>query len=217
MAKAIITNVTINSKINTAYVAYSTGTEKTYPADKLPKTVQAWIEENEQENAQIEQENAQIEQEVAQTEQEVAQELDHETVQAVEELELPVPVFEPVVEAVEAAVEPEPAQEPRHNVSGRPRQLQCKETKSLPLDIVDAVVGALLIASRLSLIALAYLFASMAAAVRAGISAYEWLAPRSAALIERAVSTYHDIIRPACHDATVWMAEAVWYVVICFI
>ena len=214
-SKSTIINVTVN-EVNVS-VTYSTGTEKTYPADKLPKTVQAWIEENERDIAQIEQE-------VAQTEQEVAQELDHETVQAVEDPELPVPVFEPVVEpeievveAVEAAVEQEPAQETRHNVSGRPSQPQCKETKSLPLDIVDAVVGALLIASRLSLIALAYLFAGMAAAVRAGISAYEWLAPRSAALIERAVSTYHDIIRPACHDAAVWMAEAVWYVVICFI
>lgn len=201
MAKAIITNVTVNNGINTAYVTYSTGTEKTYPADKLPKTVQAWIEENEQE--------------IAQTDQDVVQELDQEPVQAVVE-----PVVEQeieVIEAVEAVVEPEPTQEPRHNVSGRPRQPQRRETKSLSLDIVDAVVGALLMASRLSLIALAYLFAGMAASVRAGISAYEWLAPRSAALIERAVSTYHDIIRPACHDAAVWMAEAVWYVVICFI
>lgn len=44
MAKAKIINVNIDSKINTAYITYSTGTEKLYPANKLPKTVQAWLE-----------------------------------------------------------------------------------------------------------------------------------------------------------------------------
>ena len=46
-SKSTIINVTVDE--TTAYVAYSTGTEKTYPADKLPKTVQSWIEEAEKE------------------------------------------------------------------------------------------------------------------------------------------------------------------------
>ena len=49
MAKAKIINVNIDSKINTVYVTYSTGTEKLYPANKLPKTVQAWMEEHQEE------------------------------------------------------------------------------------------------------------------------------------------------------------------------
>ena len=42
--KATIINVTVDSTINTAYVTYSTGSEKMYPANKVPKTVQAWLE-----------------------------------------------------------------------------------------------------------------------------------------------------------------------------
>ena len=42
MAKII--NVNIERKINSTYVTYDTGTEKIYPANKLPKTVQAWLE-----------------------------------------------------------------------------------------------------------------------------------------------------------------------------
>ena len=46
MAKTSIINVKIDRKINTAYVTYSTGTEKLYPANKLPKTVQKWLKEH---------------------------------------------------------------------------------------------------------------------------------------------------------------------------
>ena len=45
MAKATIINVTVDTAINTAYVTYSTGSEKMYPANKTPKTVQAWLTE----------------------------------------------------------------------------------------------------------------------------------------------------------------------------
>lgn len=46
-SKAQITNVTVETKFNTAYVYYSSGVEKMYPADKLPKTVVKWLEEHE--------------------------------------------------------------------------------------------------------------------------------------------------------------------------
>jgi len=46
--KATITNAVIDQKTNTCYVTYSTGTEKMYPADKLPKTVQAWLADHEE-------------------------------------------------------------------------------------------------------------------------------------------------------------------------
>ena len=46
MAKTTIINVEIKEELNTVYVTYSTGTEKLYPANKLPKTVQTWIEKH---------------------------------------------------------------------------------------------------------------------------------------------------------------------------
>ena len=42
--KTQIVNATINPKTRCCYVTYSTGTEKIYPAYKLPKTVQAWLD-----------------------------------------------------------------------------------------------------------------------------------------------------------------------------
>ena len=42
--KSTIINVTVDTTINTAYVTYNSGTEKLYPADKMPKTVKAWLE-----------------------------------------------------------------------------------------------------------------------------------------------------------------------------
>lgn len=47
-SKATITMATVNTKTNTCYVTYSTGTEKMYPADKLPKTVAAWLADHEE-------------------------------------------------------------------------------------------------------------------------------------------------------------------------
>lgn len=48
MSKATITNVTVNE--NTYVVTYSTGTVRKYPEDKLPQTVQSWLN---QRNANI--------------------------------------------------------------------------------------------------------------------------------------------------------------------
>ena len=42
--KAKITNVTINGDL--CLVTYDTGSEKRYPADKLPKTVTSWMEKH---------------------------------------------------------------------------------------------------------------------------------------------------------------------------
>lgn len=56
MAKAKVINVTVDTAINTAYVTYSTGSEKMYPANKLPKTVQAWLEAHQEPEADQEDE-----------------------------------------------------------------------------------------------------------------------------------------------------------------
>lgn len=54
--KSTIINVTVDTTINTAYVTYSTGSEKMYPANKLPKTVQAWLEAHQEPEADQEDE-----------------------------------------------------------------------------------------------------------------------------------------------------------------
>jgi len=54
--KASIINVTVDTAINTAYVTYSTGSEKMYPANKMPKTVQAWLEAHQEPEADQEDE-----------------------------------------------------------------------------------------------------------------------------------------------------------------
>lgn len=56
MAKATIINVTVDSTINTAYVTYDSGSEKLYPANKMPKTVQAWLEAHQEPEADQEDE-----------------------------------------------------------------------------------------------------------------------------------------------------------------
>ncbi len=83
MAKSMIINVNVDNINACAYVTYSSGTEKTYPADRLPKTVQAWIEAHTEEpeiikeqvieEATVEQEAVQFEQEVVRDEQAVVQ------------------------------------------------------------------------------------------------------------------------------------------------
>lgn len=54
--KASIINVTVDTAINTAYVTYSTGSEKMYPANKMPKTVQAWLEAHQEPEPELEEE-----------------------------------------------------------------------------------------------------------------------------------------------------------------
>ena len=196
MAKAMITKVTVDNSINTAYVTYSTGTEKVYPADKLPKTVQAWVEKN-----------AQKEQEVEEPDEPEATE--EPAGEVTEKPELSVPLLEVTQEPAPETV-PEPHQTHTEPRRATPR----KQVKTLSLDIVEGLVSALLMLSRVSLMALAYLLTGMAAAVRAGVDAYEWLTPRTAALIEQATAAYHTTVRPACKAALVWTAEAVWYIMI---
>lgn len=102
MAKSMIINVNFDNSNTCVYVTYSSGTEKTYPENKLPKTVQAWIKENvqnEQDNAQIEPEIAQITQKNVQDEPEAAR--SEPEVEVVEQ-EV-VPVEQEVVQAVEQA------------------------------------------------------------------------------------------------------------------
>ena len=198
MAKATITKVTVDNSINTAYVTYSTGTEKVYPADKLPKTVQAWVEKNAQKEPEVEE----PEEPEATKEPEPAEE-------ATEKPELSVPLSE-------AAQEPaqEPTPEPHQTHTEPHRATPRKQVKTLSLDIVEGLVSALLMLSRISLMALACLLTGMAVTIRAGVDAYEWLTPRTAALIEQATAAYHTTVRPACKAALVWTAEAVWYILI---
>ena len=94
MAKSMIINVNLDNNNACAYVTYSSGTEKTYPADRLPKTVQAWIEAHTEEPEIIKEpviEEVSVEQEVVRDEQEVV----------------------PVEQAVEQVVEQAPKKTPR--------------------------------------------------------------------------------------------------------
>ena len=88
------------------------------------------------------------------------------------------------------------------------------QPKSLALDIVDAVVNGLLMASHLSLIALAYLMMGLASTCQAMGAAMEWLTPRAASLIDIGRAVWTDTVRPAGKAAAVWMAEAVWFILI---
>lgn len=66
--KATIINVTVDSTINTAYVTYDSGSEKLYPANEMPKTVQAWLEAHQEPDPELEKEpeqNEEIENETA--------------------------------------------------------------------------------------------------------------------------------------------------------
>ena len=203
-SKSTITNVVVETKFNTAYVYYSTGTEKMYPADKLPKTVAKWLAEHEtaeEEADPVEEEPETVEEavdpveEVPETDdQEVAQN-DQENAQIESESDQ--------VELVSAQTHREP-----------PRRLQTPPAKSLSLDIVEAVVSGLLMASRLSLIALAYLLMGLASTCQVVGDAVEWMTPRAASLIDRSRAAWTEMVRPACRTAAVWMAEAVWYIVI---
>lgn len=243
-SKSKITNVTVDLKFNTAYVTYDSGVEKMYPADKMPKTVSKWLSEHETADSitsvtpngdgslvvhyatgtaktyeslddlpkeikswvnangftynavaeTVEEEPEAADQEVAQIDQEVAQN-DQENAQIEPESDQ--------IELVSAQTHREPI-----------RRSQAPQPKSLAQDIVDAVVSGLLMASRLSLIALAYLMMGLASTCQAIGAAVEWLTPRAASLIDIGWAVWTDTVRPACRTAAVWMAEAVWFVLI---
>lgn len=59
--KVNIITVEINEELNTAYVKYESGTEKMYCMDKLPKTVQVWIEKHPKQEIKEQQEEKQQE------------------------------------------------------------------------------------------------------------------------------------------------------------
>lgn len=52
-SKSTIINVTVDEKINTVYVDYSSGFQKLYEIHHLPKTVQKWLEENKKKEAPL--------------------------------------------------------------------------------------------------------------------------------------------------------------------
>ena len=83
--KTTITNATINPMTNTCYVTYSTGNERMYPADKLPKTVTAWIEEHKVDEVEQIDDDVQTVQTVEAIETEATEET-AETEQATEQL-----------------------------------------------------------------------------------------------------------------------------------
>ena len=217
-SKSKITNVTVDLKFNTAYVYYESGVEKMYPADKMPKTVSKWLAEHEaaeEEVDPVEEEPEAVDQEAGQADQEVAQ-IEPESAQNDQE---------------NAQIEPESAQNDQENAQIEPesaqieqevvqthrepvRRSQTPQVKSLSLDIVEAVVSGLLMASRLSLIALAYLLMGLASTCQAMGAAVEWLTPRATSLIDRSRAAWTEMVRPACRTAAAWMAEAVWYVLI---
>ena len=200
-SKSTITNVNVDPKFNTVYVYYSTGTEKMYPADKLPKTVAKWLAEHE-----ATEEEPEVVEEVVEEEPEAVEDtVDQEVAQ------LPIPVDLPVIDTTtDEVVSTEAPETHREPV----RQRQTSQPKSLALDIVDAVVSGLLMASRLSLIALAYLLMGLATTCQVVGDAVEWMTPRAASLIDRSRAVWTDTVRPACRTAAVWMAEAVWYALI---
>ena len=203
-SKTKITNVTIETKFNTAYVYYDSGSERMFPADKLPKTVAKWLAKHEtveEEADPIEEEPEAVDQEAGQTDQEVAQN-DPESDQIEPESDRAEPESDQV-ELVSAQTHREPT-----------RRLQTPQPKSLALDIVEAVVSGLLMATRLSLIALAYLLMGLASTCQAIGAAMEWLTPRAASLIDRSRAVWTDTVRPAGKAAAVWMAEAVWFILI---
>jgi len=253
-SKAQINNVTVDLKFNTAYVYYDSGSERMFPADKLPKTVAKWLAEHEtvdsitsvnphddgslvvhyatgtaktyeslddlpkeirtwvntngvtynavaetveEEPETVEEEPETVEEEPEAADQEVAQ-IDQENAQIEPESDQ--------IELVSAQTHREP-----------PKRLQTPRVKSLPLDIVDVVVSGLLMASRLSMIVLAYLLIGLASTCQAIGEAVERMTPRAASLIDIGRAVWTDTVRPACRTAAVWMAEAVWYGVLCLL
>ena len=236
--KSVIINVTIDEAIRTAYVTYSTGTEKTYPTDSLPKTVSKWLAENEQVSEQAEQEAAQIEQEAEQSAglpvidtstgetvstdgEELIREImeegsEPEAVEAVGAVEELVEAAEKeLMNTVEGAAEdsPECTEPVRRPAEHRP----VKPSTGLIYDILDGIETACLMLGRITLLIMAYLIGGAAVAVRTGIQAADWLVPRTDALIETArpaVISALESAGVAWDNTKIWAAEAVWYMMI---
>jgi len=204
MAKAKAKVISVDVMGDGSVIAYySTGNTKAFKSvDALPKTVRTWLDANGPTPVIVQATEAGlvirtkdlVEEEPEAADQEVAQ-IDPESDQIEQEV---------------AQTDQEASQTHREPV----RRLQAPQVKSLPLDIVDAVVSGLLMATRLSLIALAYLLMGLASTCQAIGEAVEWLTPRAASLIDRGRAAWTETVRPAGKAATVWMAEAIWYIVI---
>ena len=169
---------------------YSTGSTKAFKSvDVLPKTVKTWLDANGPTPVIVQATEAGL---VIRTK-EAAQE-------------------EP--ETAEDVAQNEPESDQAELVSAQthrkpPRPRQTVQVNSLSLDIVDGLVTGLLMASRLSLIALAYVLMGLASACQAIGEAVEYLTPRAASLIQEVRTAWSDRIVPAGKAAAVWMAEAV--------
>lgn len=184
---------------------YSTGNTKAFKSvDVLPKTVKTWLDANGSTPVIVQATEAGL---VIRTK-EAAQE-EPETAEDVAQLPalVDLPVINTATGETVSIKTPQTHREP-------PRRLQPVQMKSLSLDIVEAVVNGLLMASRLSLIALAYLLMGLATTCQAMGAVVEWLTPRAASLIDRSRAVWTETIRPVCRAAAVWMAEAVWFVLI---
>jgi len=226
-SKAQINNVTVDLKFNTAYVYYDSGSERMFPADKLPKTVAKWLAEHETADS--------ITSVTPNGDGSLVVHYATGTAKTHESIDdLPKEIktwvnangftYNAVAETVEEAADQEADQNELESdqaelVSAQThrepvRRSQAPQPKSLALDIVDAVVSGLLMATRLSLIALAYLLMGLASTCQAIGEAVEWMTPRAASLIDRSRAVWTDTIRPAGKAAAVWMAEAVWFILI---
>ena len=184
---------------------YSTGNTKAFKSvDVLPKTVKTWLDANGSTPVIVQATEAGL---VIRTK-EAAQE-EPETAEDVAQLPalVDLPVIDTATDETVSMDAPQTHREP-------PRPRQTVQVKSLSLDIVDGLVTGLLMASRLSLIALAYLLMGLASTCQAMGAAVEYLAPRAASLIDRSRAAWTDAVRPAGKAAAVWMAEAVWFILI---
>ena len=240
-SKAQINNVTVDLKFNTAYVYYDSGSERMFPADKLPKTVAKWLAEHETADSIT-----------SVTPNGDGSLVVHyatgaaKTCESLDDLPKEIKIwvntngftYNAVAETVEEAADQEADQNEPESDQNEPesdraepesdqvelvsaqthreptRRLQTPQPKSLALDIVEAVVSGLLMATRLSLIALAYLLMGLASTCQAIGEAVEWMTPRAASLIDIGRAVWTDTVRPAGKAAAVWMAEAVWFILI---
>ena len=206
MAKAKAKVISVDVLDDGSVLAYySTGNTKAFKSvDALPKTVRTWLDANGPTPVIVQATEAGL---VIRTKEAVQEE--PETAEDV--AQLPALVDLPMIDTATGETV---SMETLQTHTEPTRRLQTPQVQSLSLDIVDAIVSGLLMASRLSLIALAYLLMGLATTCQVVGDAVEWMTPRAASLIDRSRAAWTEMVRPACRTAAVWMAEAVWYIVI---
>lgn len=206
MAKAKAKVISVDVMGDGSVIAYySTGNTKAFKSvDALPKTVRTWLDANGPTPVIVQATEAGL---VIRTKEAVQEE--PETAEDV--AQLPALVDLPVIDT--ATGETVSMETPQTHTEPT-RRLQTPPVKSLSLDIVETVVSGLLMASRLSLIALAYLLMGLATTCQAMGAAMEWLTPRASSLIDRSRTVWTEAVRPAGKATVVWMAEAAWFILI---